>query len=137
MRLMHFTQRSSHETESGSSSWPCSTPSKASVKKPGDKTMVDETLMLDKLLRVTDEEDDLLQLCFLVLTEHEIAACLNQAREIAAAELRTDDAATLLTGMFVKVIIRGIRWARLERQREGSTMAPEEAVDAGVNEDKR
>jgi hypothetical protein len=99
--------------------------------------MVDETLMLDKLLRVTDEEDDLLQLCFLVLTEHEIAACLNQAREIAAAELRTDDAATLLTGMFVKVIIRGIRWARLERQREGSTMAPEEAVDAAVNEDKR
>lgn len=101
----------------------------------GEKTMIDETLLLEKLLRVTEEEDDLLQWCFLSLAEHEIAACLKQAREVAVAEIRADDASALLTQMFVKVIVRTLRWTRLERQRAASKPLPEDASHAAANEE--
>ena len=82
--------------------------------------MVDEKRLLNKLMKVSDEESDLLEWCFFTLNESEIASCLNDAKVIAAAEIRADNASVLLTGLFVKIIIRCLRWTRLERQREGS-----------------
>jgi hypothetical protein len=93
--------------------------------------MVDETMMLTKLLNVSDEESDLLEWCFFKLDEQQIESCLNDAKVIAAAEIRADDAAILLTAMFVKVIVRGIRWARLQRKRgESKKVQADEEVSA-------
>jgi hypothetical protein len=88
--------------------------------------MIDETMLLNKLMNVSDEESDLLEWCFFTLDEHQIASCLDEAKVIAAAELRADDAASLLTAVFVKVIVRALRWARLERERERSKTIPED-----------
>jgi hypothetical protein len=90
--------------------------------------MLDEKALLNKMMTVSDEEDDLLQWCFFVLDEQQIASCLDRAKVLAAAEIRADDPATLLTGAFVKVIVRALRWARLERLRG-------EATDEAIKEE--
>jgi hypothetical protein len=87
--------------------------------------MIDEKQLLDKIMNVSDDEDDVLEWCFFVLTEPEIAACLEKAKQTAAAELRADDPATLLTAVFVKIIVRALRWARLERRPAESKIATE------------
>jgi hypothetical protein len=52
--------------------------------------MIDEKQLLDKMMTVSDEEDDLLQWCFFVLDEQQIASCLDRAKVLAAAEIRAD-----------------------------------------------
>jgi hypothetical protein len=86
--------------------------------------MIDEKQLMNKMMAMSDEESDLLEWCFFTLDEQQIASCLNEAKVIAAEELRADDAASLLTSMFVKVIVRALRWTRLERVREGSKTTP-------------
>jgi hypothetical protein len=93
--------------------------------------MIDEKQLLNKIMNVTDDENDILEWCFFVLDEQQIASCLGQAKVIAAAELRADDAAALLTSVFAKVIVRCLRWIRLQRERAGSTTAPEEIIREG------
>ncbi|MGJ5818791.1 hypothetical protein [Paludibaculum fermentans] len=80
-----------------------------------------EKLMLEKLLNVGDDHD-VLEWCFQTLEPDEIDNCLQAATEIAKAEIGSDDAATMLTAVFVKTILRGLRWARLERQRGESNL---------------
>jgi len=83
------------------------------------------------MMNVTDEEDDLLQWCFLVLDEEQIESCRNDAKVSAAAEIRADDAAVLLTCLFSRVIVRSLRWIRAERERERSTTTPEGIIGEG------
>jgi hypothetical protein len=94
--------------------------------------MIDKTTMLNKLMNVSKEESDLLEWCFLTLDENEIEACLNDAKEIAATELRQDHAANLLTATFVKVIVRCLRWAQLQQQRGGSNPDLRDPLESGV-----
>jgi hypothetical protein len=93
--------------------------------------MIDEKLLLNILLNVSDEENDVLEWCFSTLDEQQIASCLDQAKKTAATEIRADDPATLLTSLFVKIIVRCLRWTRLERQRERSKIAVEQASKDG------
>ncbi len=85
--------------------------------------MIDEKRLLDKLFDLTGEENDLLEWCFFTLNEEQIESCRNDAKVLAAAEIQADDAAVLLTSLFVRVIVRALRWTRLERKRGESCPA--------------
>lgn len=93
--------------------------------------MIDEKRLLDKLLDLTGEESDLLEWCFFTLSEQQIASCHNDAKVIAAAEIRADDPSVLLTSLFSRVIVRSLRWIRAEREREKSKTTPKDIVGEG------
>ncbi len=76
---------------------------------------IDADKLLNVLLDVGDKDHALLQWAFHTLDQDKITASLAKAKKIAAAELEQEDAAQLLTGAFVRTMLRGVRWARLEQ----------------------
>lgn len=57
----------------------------------------------------TPEEQKQLDWCYLALTEEQIAACQEEAEELAGAELHQDEAAARLIPLLAKIITRNVR----------------------------
>ena len=79
------------------------------------KTKIDNTKLLEQIMRWTDEEHTVLEWCFRSLNLDQINECRCKAREKAAIDIQAEDAATALTNVLTAVFVRTVRWARLQR----------------------
>jgi|GEM_PF-5931939 len=68
---------------------------------------------LNDILKVTDEEYELLDWSFRNMDENEIAACQTVAADILRSVIQDDDVAGVLTGTLASIAIRAVRSARL------------------------
>ena len=59
--------------------------------------------------KITPDEQETLDWCRMVLTEEQLAECVEQAEEIAGIELHEQEAAELLVPLLAEIIIRNVR----------------------------
>ena len=83
--------------------------------KPQGKINILEARLLTRLLNVSADDHDVLEWAFGVLDDAEIGACLKAAKEIARADLESDNPAAMLTTIFAKTMASGVRWIRSQR----------------------
>ena len=81
-------------------------------------TKINEKILLTEIMRWSDEEHTALEWCFHSLDLDQINECRRKAREIAAKQIETENAATVLTNVFAAVLVRTARWVRLQRLKE-------------------
>jgi hypothetical protein len=68
-----------------------------------------EALMTRSELKTTAEEDEQLSLCYLVLTEEQVADCFEEAEEMAGITLNESRAGELLVTLLTEIVIRNVR----------------------------
>ena len=60
-------------------------------------------------LKTTPEEDEQLSLCYLVLDEDQVAACIEEAEENAGITLNESQAGDRLVTLLTEIVIRNVR----------------------------